>query len=299
MLCTRLKNYLIDPMTLYPDTPAGQPLVLFFHGNSFPASTYLVMLNALRQRGMKVQALEKIGHNPAYPVTSNWPHLVEEVHAFAKPLIDKHPGPVVLVGHSLGGMLSLMLAAQFPALAQAVVMVDAPAVGGLQAKVLQLSKTLSLNKKFSPGAISSKRRNTWQSLEEVHAHFASKKIFARWDPQVLNDYVLHGTQEEKTDQGVQRVLSFDRNIETQIYNSVPHNLEGLLKKYPLACPVSLVAARHSREMRLAGTDFTQKITKGRIVMIDGTHLVPMEKPMVTAAAIEASILNMLSIKSTK
>ena len=286
-------------MTLYPDTPAGQPMVLFFHGNSFPASTYSVMLNALRQRGMKVQALEKIGHNPSYPVTSNWPHLVEEVHAFAKPLIEEHPGPVVLVGHSLGGMLSLMLAAQFPALAQAVVMVDAPAVGGLQAKVLQLSKTLSLNKKFSPGAISSKRRNTWQSLEEVHTHFVSKKIFARWDPQVLNDYVLHGTHEEITDQGVQRVLSFDRNIETQIYNSVPHNLERLLKKYPLACPVSLVAARHSREMRLAGTDFTQKITKGRIMMIDGTHLVPMEKPMVTAAAIEASILNMLSLKALK
>jgi len=286
-------------MTLYPHTPAGQPLVLFFHGNSFPASTYNVMLDALRQRGMKVQALEKIGHNPAYPVTSNWPHLVEEVHAFAKPLTEEHPGPVVLVGHSLGGMLSLMLAAQHPALANAVVMVDAPAVGGLQAKVLQLSKTLSLNEKFSPGAISSKRRNAWQSLEEVRAHFASKKIFAKWDPQVLNDYVVHGTHEEHTEQGVQRVLSFDRNIETQIYNSVPHNLERLLKKYPLACPVSLVAARHSREMRLAGTDFTQKITKGRMMMIDGTHLVPMEKPVVTAAAIEASILNMLTLKAAK
>ena len=286
-------------MTLYPDTPAGQPMVLFFHGNSFPASTYSVMLNALRQRGMKVQALEKIGHNPSYPVTSNWPHLVEEVHVFAKPLIEEHQGPVVFVGHSLGGMLSLMLAAQYPALADAVVMVDAPAVGGLQAKVLQLSKTLSLNKKFSPGAISSKRRNAWHSLEEVNAHFASKKIFAKWDPQVLNDYVAHGTHEEHTEQGVQRVLSFDRNIETQIYNSVPHNLERLLKKYPLACPVSLVAARHSREMRLAGTDFTRKITKGRMMMIDGTHLVPMEKPMVTAAAIEASILNMLSLKASK
>ena len=286
-------------MTLYPDKPADQPLVLFFHGNSFPASTYNVMLNDLRRRGMQVQALEKIGHNPAYPVTSNWPHLVEEVHAFAKPLVDDHPGPVVMVGHSLGGMLSLMLAAQYPELANAVVMVDAPAVGGLQAKVLQLSKTLSLNKKFSPGAVSSKRRNAWQSLEEVHAHFASKKIFAKWDPQVLNDYAVHGTYEEKTDQGVQRVLSFDRHIETQIYNSVPHNLEGLLKKYPLACPVSLVAARHSREMRLAGTDFTKKITKGRMMMIDGTHLVPMEKPYVTAAAIEASILNMLSLKAAK
>ena len=286
-------------MTSYPDVPAGQPLVLFFHGNSFPASTYNVMLNDLRRRGMQVQVLEKIGHNPAFPVTSNWPHLVDELHAFAKPLIAAHSGPVVLVGHSLGGMLSLMLAAQFPQLAHAVVMVDAPALGGLRAKALHLSKTLTLTKKFSPGVVSQKRRITWNSLEEVHAHFLSKKVFARWDPQVLNDYVLHGTHEEKTDECVQRVLSFDRNIETQIYNSVPHNLEGLLKKYPLACPVSLVAARHSNEMRLAGFDFSKKITKNRICIIDGTHLVPMEKPLVTASAIETCILNMLSLKTAK
>ncbi|MEK0432688.1 MAG: hypothetical protein RL700_895 [Pseudomonadota bacterium] len=276
--------------------PSGTPLVIFFHGNSFPASTYTVMLNALRDRGMQVQALEKIGHNPAYPVTSNWPHLVEEVHAFAQPLIATHTGPVVLVGHSLGGMLSLMLAAQYPHLAHAVVMVDAPAVGGIQAKVLQLSKTFSLNKKFSPGAVSRKRRNAWPSLAEAHAHFAGKKVFARWDPQVLKDYVNHGTHEIHTPEGPKRVLSFDRQIETLIYESVPHNLERLLKKHPLACPVSLVAARHSREMRLAGTDFTQKITKGRICIIDGTHLVPMERPLVTAAAVEAAILNMLSLK---
>jgi pimeloyl-ACP methyl ester carboxylesterase len=274
-------------------------LILFFHGNSFPASTYSVMLNELRRRNLQVQALEKIGHNPAFPVTSNWPHLVEEVHAFAQPLIAAHSGPVVLVGHSLGGMLSLMLAAQYPHLAHGVVMVDAPAVGGLQAKVLQLSKTLSLNKKFSPGAISRKRRNEWLSLEEVRAHFASKKVFARWDPQVLNDYVLQGTREEKSEAGVRRVLSFNRDIETLIYNNVPHNLERLLKKHPLTCPVSLVAARHSREMRLAGSDFTHKITKGRITMIDGTHLVPMEKPLVTAAAVEAAILNMLSLAMKK
>ncbi|MFM7801921.1 MAG: alpha/beta hydrolase, partial [Limnohabitans sp.] len=149
--------------------PSGAPRVLFFHGNSFPASTYSVMLNALRQRGMQVHALEKIGHNPEFPVTSNWPHLVQEVHAFAQPLIASHPGPVVLVGHSLGGMLSLMMAAQYPALAHAVVMIDAPAVGGLQAKVLQISKSLSLTKTFSPGAISRKRRNEWLSLEDAHA----------------------------------------------------------------------------------------------------------------------------------
>ena len=46
-------------------------------------------------------------------------------------------------------------------------------------------------------------------------------------------------------------------------------------------------------MKLAGMEFTKRITKGRITIIDGTHLVPMESPLATAAAVEAAILNML------
>ena len=263
----------MTPATARP-LPSGTPLVLFFHGNSFPASTYQVMLNELRRRGLQVHTLEKIGHNPAYPVTSNWPHLVEEVHAFAKPLVDAHQGPVILVGHSLGGMLSLMLAALYPELAHAVVMVDAPAVAGWQANLLLLSKKLSFTAKYSPGAVSKKRRHQWGSLEEVRQHFASKKNFARWHPQALEDYVQHGTQEVMVDGQMRRELSFSREIETLIYNTVPHHLESLIKRHPLKCPISLVAARHSREMKLAGIEFTKRISKGRITIIDGTHLCP-------------------------
>jgi len=282
----------MTPATARP-TPAGTPLVLFFHGNSFPASTYNVMLNDLRRRGLQVHALEKIGHNPAFPVSSNWPYLVEEVNAFAQPLVDAHTGPVVLVGHSLGGILSLMLAAQYPHLAHAVVMVDAPAVAGWQANLLHLSKKLSFTAKYSPGAVSHKRRNQWGSLDEVRQHFASKKNFARWEAQVLEDYITHGTQEVTVQGQVCRELSFSREIETQIYNTVPHHLEALIKRHPLKCPVSLVAARHSREIKIAGIEFSKRITKGRITTIDGTHLVPMESPLATAAAVEAAILNML------
>jgi hypothetical protein len=46
-------------------------------------------------------------------------------------------------------------------------------------------------------------------------------------------------------------------------------------------------------MRIAGSDFTKRVTKGRITIIDGTHLVPMESPVATAAAIEAAVVNML------
>jgi hypothetical protein len=43
------------------------PPVVFSHGNSFPASTYRVMLDSLRNRGLDVHAIEKCGHAPNTP----------------------------------------------------------------------------------------------------------------------------------------------------------------------------------------------------------------------------------------
>ena len=34
---------------------------------------------------------------------------------------------------------------------------------------------------------------------------------------------------------------------------------------------------------------TEKLVKGRVMMLDGSHLFPMEKPLATAAAIEGSL----------
>ena len=115
----------------------------------------------------------------------------------------------------------------------------------------------------------------------------TKKSFARWDPQVLQDYIDHGTHDEEG----QRVLSFDRDIETAIYNGLPHKLDSLLKRKPLKCPVAFIGGTHSAEMRQAGTDLTHQVVKGRIMMLDGSHLFPMEKPVATAAAIEATLRN--------
>ena len=41
-----------------------------------------------------------------------------------------------------------------------------------------------------------------------------------------------------------------------------------------------------------GMGLTEKVTKGRIMMLDGSHLFPMENPAATAAAIEAALLDM-------
>jgi pimeloyl-ACP methyl ester carboxylesterase len=103
---------------------------------------------------------------------------------------------------------------------------------------------------------------------------------------VLADYITHGTHDEDGE----RVLAFDRDIETKIYNTLPDNLDRLLKHHPLQCPVAFIGGLQSQETKQVGTAMTHKVTQGRVMMLDGSHLFPMEKPVATAAAIEAALL---------
>jgi pimeloyl-ACP methyl ester carboxylesterase len=258
--------------------------ILFSHGNSFPASTYKVMLDNLRQRGFEVEALDMYGHDPQYPVTNNWPHLVQQLADFARArqCADE---PAFLVGHSLGGLLSLMCAALHPELTRGVVLIDSPVIGGWKAAVLALAKRTGLVNTMSPGRISQKRRKHWPSFDAAWQSFIHKKSFARWDPQVLRDYIEHGTHD---DQG-QRILRFDRHVETAIYNSLPDNVVSLLKRHPLQSPAAFIGGIDSAEMRQGGSALTHRIVQGRIMLLDGSHLFPMEKPLATAAAVEATL----------
>lgn len=261
------------------------PLIVFSHANSFPASTYGVLFKSLRSRGFTVKAVDKFGHDPKYPVTNNWPHLVQQLHDFTARETDKAGEPAWLVGHSLGGFLSLMCAARHPALARGVLLIDSPILGGWRATTLGVIKRTQLVGSVSPGKVSRRRKHTWPSTEAALDYFKPKKAFAQWDPQVLADYVQHGTREADG----QRTLVFDRDIETAIYNTLPDNLDRLLARHPLKCPAAFIGGTRSEEMKQVGMAMTEQIVQGRLMMLDGSHLFPMEKPLATAAAIEATL----------
>ena len=258
-------------------------MIIFSHGNSFGASTYGVLFKHLKARGFAVQAIEKFGHSPEYPVTNNWPRLVDQLIDFARPIVEKTGAPVFLVGHSFGGFVSLMAAARAPELARGVLLLDSPILGGWRATTLGVIKSAQLVGSVSPGAVSRRRRNNWPSEAAALEH------------EVLRDYIAHGTHDEGTGHEKKRVLSFDRDIETAIYNTLPNNLESLLKRHPLRCPVAFIGGSHSVEMKQVGMAMTEKITRGRLTILDGSHLFPMEKPGVTAAAMEAALLNLQSL----
>lgn len=270
--------------------PASMIPIVFSHGNSFPAGTYSVLFEQLRKRGFHVSAVERFGHDPRYPVTSNWPHLVQQLADFAQTQVQRAGAPVFLVGHSLGGMLSVMAAARHPQLARGVLMLDSPLIGGWRATTVGVAKHTQMVGAVSPGRVSRQRRVSWASRTEALEHFRKKKAFARWDPQALQDYIAHGMEDAEDGRCV---LRFDRAVETAIYNTLPHNLAPLLRAHPLRCPAAFIGGRASVELRQVGMALTQRVTLGRTMMVDGSHLFPMEQPRTTAAAAEAALLNMM------
>lgn len=261
------------------------PKLHFLHANSYPAGTYEVLFRDL-SRHYAIDGPDMLGHDPGYPVDDGWDALVREAIAGIE---RRYAEPVILLGHSLGGMIALMAAARRPDLARCVVMLDSPVVAGWRAAGWRLVKALGHGSRYSPARFSERRRNVWPDADAAYAHFKSKDLFAAWPDQVLRDYLAHGLAPHPD--GV--TLRFRREIETAIYNTLPHHL-GRLARPPFPVPVGFIGGVDSVECRQAGLDATRRLVGPHFRQVDGGHLFPMETPDVAAREIHAMIGSLLN-----
>jgi pimeloyl-ACP methyl ester carboxylesterase len=251
--------------------------LVFSHANSFPAGCYRVLFERWHEAGWRVEALDRFGHDPRFPVTGDWRRLRDQLIHFIED--DVRPGgPVALVGHSLGGMLSLMATCRRPDLVNRLVMLDSPVVAGFRAAAVAVAKTTGLAHRYGPYRIARERRHVWPDREAVHKHFAAKKMFARWDPRMLADYIAAGFEEADG----QVRLRFKREVEAHIYRTLPHHLPLLLHERPPQCPVGFVGGTHSTELRQAGAAASKRLAGDNWRWMEGSHLFPFEKPDETA-----------------
>lgn len=261
-----------------------RPIIHFVHANSFPAGTYRVFFDHLRKH-YEVEALDMHAHNPAYPVRNGWAELVQEL---LDELRARYTQPVILVGHSMGGMLSLMAAKANPGAVRCIVLLDSPVVAGWRAALLRVAKRVGVDKRILPVRAAARRRNIWPDAEAAYRHYAAKPMFAAWPPEVLRDYVEHGLVPHP--EGV--TLRFTREVETAVYCGLPHTL-GALTRRAFPVPVGFIGGAHSVECRQAGLAATRRLTGRHFVQLPGGHLFPMESPAAAAAAVHKMILSLI------
>jgi len=262
-------------------TEASRGALVFSHANGFPAGTYRHLLTTLGQR-FDVSHVDRFGHDSRYPVTRGWPGLVRQLidHVEALPQ-GARPW---LVGHSLGGYLSVLAAAKLGDGVSGVVLLDSPLIEGRGAIAIRWGRRLGLDRYLMPLTQTARRRSQWPDIDAVHAHFADKPAFARWHADVLRDYARHGTV--AVDAG--RRLHFDPEEELRIYRSLPTRTVAAAARACTA-PIAFVGGSHSREVRHIGLDATRRVVARRLAMVEGGHLFPMERPEDTVAAILAAI----------
>lgn len=255
--------------------------IVFSHANSFPASTYRRLFEGWRAAGYEVHALDKFGHDPRFPVSMNWPQLVAQLKDF----VEREVGHgAYLVGHSLGGFLSMMAASRHPHLAQGVVALDSPVLHGWKSAGIGLAKRMgTMERVMTPARIAAERRHHWPTPQAASEHFTGKPKFAAFHPDVLGDYLRHGLVTHAD--GTGRRLGFERDIEAAIYKTMPHSLVHEFRRHPHRCPVAFVGGTHSRETRRVGIDGIRLIVGRRMSWIKGTHLYPFEDPDATVAEV--------------
>lgn len=254
-------------------------IIHFAHGNGFPSPTYQQLIEGLRVN-YEVNYIDRIGHHSDYPVTDNWYHLVDELIHSIETQADV---PVIAVGHSLGGVLSFRAAAKRPELFKAVVLLDSPILGRFKSKLLKLSKTIGMIDKITPASQSKLRRTHWDTKEEALAYLKSKPLFKSFKEDCLKDYIKFGMRVESDGYH----LRFDRQIEYQIYRTIPHMLYQSEDKHVIPC--GLIYGRYSNIIDKHDIRNMKKNYNINHQIIDGTHMFPMEKPKTATKMINKMI----------
>jgi len=263
--------------------PDDRPIdIVFVHANGFNAQTYRVLLSPLGA-GLRILAIDQRGHGgtklPADPEgRRSWRDLQGDLTG----LLDALDGPpVVLAGHSMGGTVSLLAAAERPDRVKGLVLLDPvimPWLATLYARAPWTSGRLWKRMPLVQSAL--RRRAVFDDREQVFAGYKGRGAFKSWPETMLADYVAGGFV-ARDDGKVE--LACAPAWEASNYAAQAHDPWGAVRK--VKAPVRILRAEKHSTCH-AGDGFARRGKAVRIETVEGTsHFLPMERPDVVRDAL--------------
>lgn len=253
--------------------------VLFLHANGFPPETYQQCLSEIQS----VRRLYTVEHRPLWdadaPGILHWSKYADDTLTVLR---RERTEPVWLLGHSMGGAISLMLAARAPELVKGVILLDPVVFSSrfwLFAKV-----TFWLWPDRSKMVQSALRRpHEFESLDAAFNFYRSKRAFSGIQDQGLWDYV--NAAHEPQDDGLVK-LRYSGEWEACVYRSPP-NLWSTIGK--IRQPISVLAGRQSYVVLPSIAEKLSSYPSVHFDWMDAGHLLPLEAPTATAQWVTAQL----------
>jgi len=283
----RKKMTLPDGDVSYLEWEADAPLLHFTHATGFNAETYRALLTPLQGR-FRVAAADMRGHGfttlPATPgPQAAWANFAHDLEAILGQL---DAAPAYLAGHSMGAIVSMMVAAQFPQRVRGLVLIEPVLVPRFSRQIMTLMRLIG---RRPPGGsnlaeMAAKRRAIFPSFEMALSAYRGRGAFKTWPEATLADY-LHGGL-LPTGNGTEMQLACAPAWESAIFQNAPPGGARLAKQ--VRCPLTLIYAEASNTTRAHEVAIIASLHRGaRIVQVPGTtHFLPMERPDIVQDEIE-------------
>jgi pimeloyl-ACP methyl ester carboxylesterase len=269
-----------------PET--SEPDVVFAHATGFNALTYRAMLAPLGQR-YHVLAIDLRGHGRTLLPTRRFGYTSWRIHADdLTALIERHfTRAVTLAGHSLGATVSLLAAAARPDLTASLAMIEPVILPARAYSLFRAPLGPSFVRRAMPlSRAAAKRRNSFADRQSAAAAFAGRSVFKAFSRDMLEDYLLDGLIEDGA--GALK-LACAPAYEAATFAAQRHDPWAALKR--VNCPIVLLrASRDSTVRDSAYRKLAALKPEARLAIVEGGHMLPMERPDRVRAAIETAML---------
>lgn len=248
----------------------------FSAANGFPVSSYRHFLTRFDKQ-FQVSAMDCRG---AWPDPANPPPRQFNMHNFADDLIaaleKQYDHPVIGMGHSMGGLLTLIAAHKRPELFSKLVLLEPASLPNAWIDLIyrRLPRPV-LHQLFPLMKGSAERRKIWPSRAAFIERYQGHGTFKRFTPKALQEYAKYGLRE--TGDGNWELV-FEPAWEAHIFSVVEYLWKFL---GGIQHPTLLVRAEHSNLYSKRQFDKANRNLTGHIqpVNLANTHhLFPNEMP---------------------
>lgn len=253
----------------------------FLHGNGFCAATLAAVAEY-----MPAETQLWLTDVPGHGGSEQPEHRMPDWRAMARAVADalrqnnSDANAVVGVGHSMGGVLTLLAAARDPKLFSRIILLDPVLFSPEIVLAQQISRTTGIWKRSALVRSATRRRQSWPDPATMFNELKAKGLYRHWRPDVLQAFVEDGGRF----QGGKYQLCCNPRWEGAIFGSYPRGLWHAVRQVNI--PVDILVANNSYGFIQRSVRRAAQINDNiRWQTFGDSHCFPMEQPQQTAEKI--------------